>query len=74
MATRLRVLVPDDWCPQPSVDGRNLYYNTTIFPSMDKKEIEFVVAHEILHCVFDHLGRRGDPRIPWFITYPQITL
>ena len=24
------------------------------------KEIEFVIAHEILHCVFDHLGRRED--------------
>jgi predicted metal-dependent peptidase len=27
---------------------------------MSNKEIEFVIAHEILHCVFDHLGRRED--------------
>src|SRR6056300_904929 len=27
---------------------------------MNNKEIEFVVAHEILHMVFDHLGRRED--------------
>jgi predicted metal-dependent peptidase len=27
---------------------------------MSNKEIEFVVAHEILHMVFDHLHRRGD--------------
>jgi predicted metal-dependent peptidase len=60
MATRLRVLAADDWCPTAAVDGRNLYYNTQFFAAMDKKEIEFVVAHEILHCVFDHLGRRGD--------------
>ena len=60
MATRLRVLAADDWCPTAAVDGRNLYYNTQFFAAMDKKEIEFVVAHEILHCVFDHLERRGD--------------
>ena len=60
MATRLRIMAADDWCPTAAVDGRNLYYNTQFFNAMDKKEIEFVVAHEILHCVFDHLGRRGD--------------
>ena len=27
---------------------------------MNNKEIEFVIAHEILHCVFDHLIRRED--------------
>ena len=60
MATRLRIMAADDWCPTAAVDGRNLYYNTQFFAAMSKKEIEFVVAHEILHCVFDHLGRRGD--------------
>ena len=60
MATRLRIVAADDWCPTAAVDGRNLYYNTQFFNAMDKKEIEFVIAHEILHCVFDHLDRRGD--------------
>ena len=27
---------------------------------MTTKEIEFVIAHEILHCVFDHMKRRED--------------
>ena len=27
---------------------------------MTNKEIEFVIAHEILHCVFDHMTRRED--------------
>jgi predicted metal-dependent peptidase len=60
MATRLRILAADDWLPTAAVDGRNLYYNTQFFNAMDNKEIEFVVAHEVLHCVFDHLGRRDD--------------
>jgi len=60
MATRLRILAADDWLMTAAVDGRNLYYNTQFFNAMSNKEIEFVVAHEILHMVFDHLGRRGD--------------
>ena len=65
MATRLRILAADDWLPTAAVDGRNLYYNTQFFNAMDNKEIEFVVAHEVLHCVFDHLGRREErnPRL-----------
>lgn len=60
MATRLRIMSADDWCPTAAVDGRNLYFNTQFFNAMSNKEIEFVIAHEILHCVFDHLGRRDD--------------
>lgn len=60
MATRLRIMAADDWLPTAAVDGRNLYFNTQFFNAMDNKEIEFVVAHEILHMVFDHLGRRED--------------
>jgi len=63
MATRLRIQSADDWLPTAAVDGRNLYFNTQFFNAMNNKEIEFVIAHEILHCVFDHLGRRED-RIP----------
>lgn len=60
LATRLKVKAADDWLPTAAVDGRNLYFNTQFFNAMDNAEIEFVVAHEILHCVFDHLGRRDD--------------
>ena len=60
MATRLRILAADDWLPTAAVDGRNLYFNTQFFNAMSNKEIEFVIAHEILHMVYDHLGRRED--------------
>jgi len=60
MATRLIVKNCDYWCPTAATDGRHLYYNTQFFNAMSNKEIEFVIAHEILHCVFDHLGRRED--------------
>tara|TARA_B000000532_G_C18875751_1_gene410512 strand:- start:983 stop:2272 length:1290 start_codon:yes stop_codon:yes gene_type:complete len=65
MATRMRVQNCDDWCPTAATDGRNLYYNTQFFNMLTNKQIEFVIAHEILHCVFDHIIRREDrnPRI-----------
>ena len=60
MATRLVVKECDEWCPTAATDGRHLYYNTEFFSKMSSKEIEFVIAHEILHCVFDHMTRRED--------------
>ena len=60
MATRLQIKECDDWCPTAATDGRNLYFNTEFFSKMNSKEIEFVIAHEILHCVFDHMTRRED--------------
>jgi len=63
LATRLKIQACDGWCMTAATDGRNLFYNTQFFNAMSNKEIEFVIAHEILHCVFDHLGRR-DSRNP----------
>lgn len=58
LATRLRLVQADDWCMTAATDGRFLYYNTQFFNAMNNREIEFVIAHEILHCVYDHFGRR----------------
>ena len=60
MATRLKIEAADDWLMTAAVDGRKLYFNTQFFNAMSNKEVEFVIAHEILHMVFDHLGRRDD--------------
>jgi len=60
LATRLKIQACDDWCMTAATDGRNLYYNTQFFNAMSNKEIEFVIAHEILHCVYDHMTRRDD--------------
>ena len=60
MSTRLQLVESDDWCPTAATDGRTLYYNVQFMNSLDIAEIEFVVAHEILHCAFDHIIRVGD--------------
>ena len=60
MATRLKIESCDAWCPTAATDGRHLYYNTQFFNQLTEKQIEFVIAHEILHCVYDHMSRRDD--------------
>jgi predicted metal-dependent peptidase len=60
LATRLRLVNADEWCPTAATDGRNFYYNTRFIKMLRPKEIEFLFGHEVLHCVYDHFGRRGD--------------
>jgi predicted metal-dependent peptidase len=66
MATRLKIVEADDWCMTAATDGRHLYYSRAFFEKLSTKEVEFVVAHEILHNVFDHINRtEGRNRQIW---------
>ena len=60
LATRLTLTNADEWCPTAATDGRRFYYNTRFINLLKPKEIEFLFGHEVLHCVYDHFGRRGD--------------
>jgi len=57
MATRLKIKDASDWCNTAATDGRHLFYSRPFFETLTPKQVEFVVAHEILHNVFDHLSR-----------------
>jgi len=59
MATRMRLVCADDWCPTAATNGRDFYYNTKFIEKLSEKKLEFLFGHEILHCVFDHFGRVG---------------
>jgi predicted metal-dependent peptidase len=59
MATRMQIIQADDWCPTAATNGKNFYYNTKFVEKLSVKKLEFLFGHEILHCVFDHLGRVG---------------
>lgn len=65
LATRLRLVNADEWCATAATDGRNFYYNSRFIKMLRPKEVEFLFGHEVLHCVYDHFGRRGerDPQI-----------
>ena len=60
LATRLKLVNADEWCPTAATDGRHFYYNSRFIQLLKPKEIEFLFGHEVLHCVYDHFGRRGD--------------
>jgi predicted metal-dependent peptidase len=60
LATRLKLTNADQWCPTAATDGRNFYYNSRFVDMLKPKELEFLFGHEVLHCVYDHFGRRGD--------------
>jgi predicted metal-dependent peptidase len=60
LATRMKLINADDWCPTAATDGRNFYYNTAFINKLPPKQLEFLIGHEVLHAVYDHLNRRGD--------------
>ena len=65
MATRLKLVNADSWLPTAATDGRNFYYNAEFVNKLRPKEVEFLFGHEVLHNVYDHMGRRGerDPQL-----------
>ena len=58
MATRLKIEEGSDWMGTAATDGRTIYFNREFFTPLTTKQVEFVIAHEILHNVFDHMGRK----------------
>jgi predicted metal-dependent peptidase len=63
LATRMKLIDASDWCQTLATDGRNFYYNVGFVDRLTPKQAEFGFAHEVLHNVFDHMGRR-DSRDP----------
>jgi predicted metal-dependent peptidase len=59
LATRLRV-VEDESIPTAATDGRHFIFNREFIDRLSDPELDFLVGHEVLHCVFDHMGARGD--------------
>jgi predicted metal-dependent peptidase len=65
MASRLKLVNADEWLSTAATDGRNFYYCSKFINSLTPKNLEFLFGHEVLHCVYDHMGRRDnrDPQL-----------
>jgi predicted metal-dependent peptidase len=65
LATRMKLIDATKWCKTAATDGRNFYYNREFIKALEPQQLLFLMAHEVLHCVYDHLGRKGsrDPKI-----------
>jgi len=60
LATRMKLVNADEWCATAATDGQTFYYNSRFIKMLKPKEIEFLFGHEVLHVVYDHMGRRVD--------------
>ena len=62
LATRLIIKDATSWCPTAATDGKYFYYNKHFVAALSDAECVFLMGHEVLHCVYDHMdaNRRGD--------------
>lgn len=60
LATRLLLKEEKDgWCKTAATDGRNLYFDSEFINGLTDRQTVFVVGHELLHVVFEHVGISG---------------
>ncbi len=46
------------WCTTTGTDAKKFYYNANYVQSLKSAELQFVLAHEALHCGLSHFARR----------------
>lgn len=46
--------------PTMATEGTKYMYNPSFVMSLSMDEVRFVLAHEVMHCVHQHMFRRGD--------------
>lgn len=65
LAVRLRIEDASDYIPTAATDGRRFMFNREFVDNLTDPMLDFLVGHEVLHCVFDHMEARGDrePRL-----------
>lgn len=55
----LEIVEANDWCKSICTDGVRLYVNRDFILSLTIKKLTYMLAHEALHLILDHLSRRG---------------
>lgn len=59
LAMRLPLVPAGAWCRTTASDARQLYYNARWIAKLSTAQVQFVLAHEALHCALGHFARRG---------------
>lgn len=59
LALRLPLIERPD-IPTAAVDGKHIYYNPDFMAKHSAAQTKTIIAHEVFHCVYDHIGRRND--------------
>ena len=47
-----------EWCKTVATDARSFYYNREYIEALRPHELQFVMAHEAMHCALLHFSRR----------------
>lgn len=58
LALRLQLVARNE-IPTLAVDGTHIFYNEKFVDGLPGDQLRTAVAHEVGHCVFQHIGRRG---------------
>jgi predicted metal-dependent peptidase len=59
LALRLRPVERED-IKTAATDGSHLYYNADFIKKLDPIQLRGLIAHEVMHCVFNHTTRRQE--------------
>ena len=54
LGIRMPIVAADGWVPTAATDGKHFYYNHSFVDALDAEEVEFLIGHELLHCVYEH--------------------
>ena len=52
-------LIVDNDIPTAATDGMKIFYNPEFIDGLTVNVVQFVLAHELGHMMYDHVGRRG---------------
>lgn len=53
-------MVEDNTIPTMATDGNTFFYNAEFVHDLSFDELKFVLCHEVGHCIFQHMFRKGD--------------
>ena len=62
IASRLEIKLAEDNSEDcyGYTDGESIYFYPNMFLSLTYRNVEFIIAHELMHLILDHLTRRED--------------
>jgi len=59
LVLRLPMVEADpNWCRTTATDARTFYYNREFIDALSLDHVQFMLAHEALHCALAHFARR----------------
>ena len=58
LALKLKLVQDDAHCDTAATDGTRLVYNSKFITKLDTVTRKGLIAHEVMHCVFNHMTRR----------------